>query len=704
MDGAATLVAPTIGPEGNLYITTGQGPGTSHLHAFDRDGNLLWESVPQASFDDFDSGAVGSAPLIDCDGDVYVGDANQFWAFHSDGSVKWVSPLPLFGFGLVSAVFTPDGLVGGVSTAGQVLFYNRSDGTLAVPLFDLPGGLGPPGPDVPPGLWAGGLMDSLIIEVIFHAFYGFNVEVANTPSVDARTGRIFITGSGSKASEGALYGLDIVDHEVRIAFEAPMVGGSGTSPSIAPDGGLVYAVGGDRVLTAFDAGTGAVVWSAHDITSSAAPAVGPHGTVYVGTGANLTALDGQSGTVLWSRNYDSLAETYLRPRPPSSAFPTGLPVTRTNSVISVSADTLWVALVLGYEFVNADTGTELLQPQMTVLAAVNPADGSLAHVTLLRDTSEGIISIAADGRIYCSHAALLSSIFFYQIDPQLPAFWRSPGPPMAGLTALAPISYAEHVASGLEWVQTLISEALSALPNADYDTVKASISRGGAQLEALAATLSGDIGMELDAVTLNQVRERVSNARDHLQSTVNSIPKEPEMAAVELAAAAAVSGQAHSTLVARSVIDIDIQLDRCPNVLKQRPRSDEIVDVVIIGRPDFDITRLDLGSLTLARSDGIGEVVHPIRALGRVKDVTGPHGANACTCSDAQPDGEPDRILSFSARKLVRVLKLSSVGVDTSIPLTLRGLLIDGSVFRGEDCMTIATARSGRDGNPHSEP
>ncbi len=27
------------------FTFSGQGPGTSHLHAFDRDGTLLWQSV-----------------------------------------------------------------------------------------------------------------------------------------------------------------------------------------------------------------------------------------------------------------------------------------------------------------------------------------------------------------------------------------------------------------------------------------------------------------------------------------------------------------------------------------------------------------------------------------------------------------------------------------------------------------------------------
>jgi hypothetical protein len=61
LDGAALFVGPVIGPEGNLYVPSGRGEGTSHLHAFARDGALLWETPPMRSRADFDHAAVVSA-------------------------------------------------------------------------------------------------------------------------------------------------------------------------------------------------------------------------------------------------------------------------------------------------------------------------------------------------------------------------------------------------------------------------------------------------------------------------------------------------------------------------------------------------------------------------------------------------------------------------------------------------------------------
>ncbi len=77
LEGASTMCATTTGPEGNLYVTTGQGVGNSNLHALDRDGNLLWESDPMTDVNGLDGLSVMESPIVDDAGDLYVGDANQ---------------------------------------------------------------------------------------------------------------------------------------------------------------------------------------------------------------------------------------------------------------------------------------------------------------------------------------------------------------------------------------------------------------------------------------------------------------------------------------------------------------------------------------------------------------------------------------------------------------------------------------------------
>ena len=124
-----------IDAEGNHYMTTGQGQGFSHLHAFDSLGRLLWKSPPQRSLDDFDALAGFNAPVLDVAGDLYVGDGNQFWAFHPDGEVKWVSDLPESGSPFVYQVISLQGFVGGITVNGTVLFLPTRKWRAGYPAF-----------------------------------------------------------------------------------------------------------------------------------------------------------------------------------------------------------------------------------------------------------------------------------------------------------------------------------------------------------------------------------------------------------------------------------------------------------------------------------------------------------------------------------------------------------------------------------------
>jgi len=472
LQGAAVLPAPVIGPEGHLYVTTGRGAGFSHLHALDAEGNLLWESDPQQSGADLDSGAAVSAPLVDQAGDVYVADADQVWAFHADGSLKWTVPTP-GAMPFASLVLTQQGFVGGATLGGTMAFFRRTDGAQAVLPFELPGGSGPAGAPVPPGLWTGGLLDSNIVATVYHVFLGRVFEVTNTPAVAPETGRIFVVAAGSTPSSGALYGLDIVGGAITVGFTATLGGGSGTSPSLAPDGGQVYVVDGSGVLTATDASTGALLWSAAVGSSATSVTVGADGTIFTG-GKRIIALDPTNGQVKWSQGYDAVAASLLPQLPASPPyFTTGAPTARTNSVISASATRLHAALALGYEYTEPTTGATLLQPRVNLLMSVDPATGTLLFATVAPDSNDGLISIAAGGGLYSAQAAMLSSIFYYGLNQALPRYLRMPGPPSGGLTAYEPESFSETAVDGWSWVRSLGAQSLAYLENGEGGIAKA---------------------------------------------------------------------------------------------------------------------------------------------------------------------------------------------------------------------------------------
>ncbi len=551
LQGAAVLPAPVAGPDGRLYVTTGRGPGFSHLHALGADGSLLWETAPQQSLDDLDSGAALSAPLVDESGDIYIADSNQIWAFRPAGSVKWVVPAP-GPSPFASLVFTKEGYVGGVTLDGVAVFLSRDDGTQVVAPLALPGGAGPAAAPIPPSLWAGGLLDPAIVPTVYQMFLGRVFEVTNTPAVDPGTGRIFVVGAGQTPAEGALYGIDLTGGQAVIAWTAAVGAGSGTSPAVSPDGRVVYVADGAGALTATDAAGGGLVWTAAG-SSVTSVTVGGDGTLYTG-GAAVTALNPADGSVKWSRSYDWLAQSLLPTLPASPPFfTTGLPKARTNSVISASATRLHLALALGYEYTEPTTGATLLQPRLNLLAALDPATGSPLAATLAPDSNDGLVSIGADGGVYSAQAAMLSSIFYFGLNQLLPVYLRMPGPPPGGVTAYEPVSFLETATDGLQWVRALGSQAYVQLGEGPEGVVGAvtRIRVGTVQLGAVAgvAAQASQQG-EIDAAAAQAVGQHAGAAYAQLAAALSLLAIEPTPSSAQIAAAAFWIASADGSLAA----------------------------------------------------------------------------------------------------------------------------------------------------------
>ena len=451
LDGAALFVGPTIGPGGTVYVTSGRGEGTAHLHAFSPEGELLWESAPQRSLADLDYGAVINAPIVDDRGRIFAADMDQLWCFSPDGEVQWIADLRAEGVEghFVTPVFSQEGFVGGVSTDGKVAFFDRENGGLVWPVFDLPGVGGPPSQPAPPGILGGGLLSTEFIQPMWDLIFGWRIEVANTPAVHPETGRIFITAGGATSSEGRLYGIDTsLEKGPEIAFSTAMGAGSGTSPAISPDGELVYAAGGDEVMVAVDAESGAEVWRADGVQAAASPAVGPDGQVYSFSGPEIVALDGATGEVVWRVGYDFLAAERLTPVAELEGLPShynpaafGV-VARIDSVLSVSrharfgpdpSGLVWASIDLGYEL----PASGFVVPQAVLLTAIDARDGSVVGTTPVRDTSAALIVPDAEGRIFLTLTGTSSSMA-YAVGSNFPESLRLPWVPLAGLVGLVP--------------------------------------------------------------------------------------------------------------------------------------------------------------------------------------------------------------------------------------------------------------------------
>jgi outer membrane protein assembly factor BamB len=486
---------PLAGPEGNFYVTSGKGQGHSNLHVFNSDGELLWQAAPQRSLDDLDAFAIINAPVVARGGDVYVGDRNQLWAFRPDGDVKWVVDLAPHGveWGFMTVVISSQGYVGGISSEGKVLFFRPEDGELAMPALDLPGGNGPPAEDTPPGsLWQD-LMDPAIKPFLFNLIQGWEMEVANTPAVHPRTGRVYITAAGALPGTGLLLGIDVQDDHLEIAFQTSMGGGSGTSPAVSHDGERVYALDEMGHLIAVNAYTGEKLWETSEGGGgSASPSVGPDGSVYTAFHDHLLAFR-PDGSLAWRREYNSLCAAHI---PTLTGFWSWIfsePVAFVDSLFTVAEREGWLNIVCGYHIAlmpSRSARTLVPVPQKSLIAAIDLDDGSVLGEPLpIPETSEGFVTPSLDGNSFVTLSGAITSIFYHMLNPLLPERLEVPHEPKAGLLLLEPASRLELAREGLRWSRSRNAAALAALDEGEADAARASLRRARLQLASTRAVL-----------------------------------------------------------------------------------------------------------------------------------------------------------------------------------------------------------------------
>ncbi len=422
--GAAVLTAPTMSPDGKkLYVASGKAVGHANLHAFDLEGNLVWDSGPwQDPEKGIDPCAILSSPIVDREGDIYLGDCNQLFAYRPDGQLKWVVSLPETQEGdwvaseripvnaLTTAVFTKAGNVLGVTNAGDVFVVDRADGRVLNAPMRLPGHVPPPSPmPMPESVFGMGLVDPEIRDWSWQLLFGGAMRSANTPAVEMESGRVFVAATSTEPGKGALYALDLEESgsgevAVEIAFSTDMGPGSGSSPSLSPAGHRVYVSDEEGQFYGVDARTGEIVWTLPTKAASAAAAVGANGDVFTlqANGPALVAIT-ESGERRWESDFDALAKAAL-----PKSWLLGDPIAAGNGNPTVVGDRVLVPVVYGYVAKLGRRNVTL--PVLSSLVAVDIKTGvGLRDLVALEDDSTGITAVLSDGTIVSSLGTALTS-------------------------------------------------------------------------------------------------------------------------------------------------------------------------------------------------------------------------------------------------------------------------------------------------------
>jgi hypothetical protein len=136
-------------------------------------------------------------------------------------------------------------------------------------------------------------------------------------------------------------------------------------------------------------------------------------------------------------------------------------------------------------------------------------------------------------------------------------------------------------------------------------------------------------------------------------------------------------------------IYVDIKPTSCPNPLAARSKG--VLPVAILGTEDFDVTTIDVATITLAG-------VSPLRS--NLEDVTTPLDKDdECECSSEGPDGFTDLTLKFDRQEIIATLgDLSLLPRRSVIPLTLSCMLMDDDelTLEGTDCIVFLNLRQGK--------
>ncbi|MGI9281012.1 MAG: hypothetical protein ACR2PX_15510 [Endozoicomonas sp.] len=454
LEGAAVLLGPTRGPNGDFYATTALDKGHSNLTAFDGEGNIKWQTPPWQGADDFDPGGVIAAPAVDKDGNIYISDANQMWSFSPEGEVRWVTPLPkptvdvegvfdelslgMEANSITNPFFTmpvngddSTAYVGGITMFGDVMIFDRESGELVAGPVNMPGEFDTHVLSPAPGAMSPPYVAEGWGSVIWTYFHG-GVESSNVPAVHPETGMIYATGTSSKSEDaGAVHGFtfDPETKKIDFAYEAQIGNGSGSSPAISSDMKYIYASDENATLYKYRTDSDKeYVWTSDVAGRPASASLGGPGDdkIYVYDERYVYAVNPETGLEDWSIDMHEFAKDMLPEGPIDDPQICGFSGFHNGIVVS-TANELLITGVLGYEFgltgcPTTDSGEGVAQTeggmiiptaQIQGVWAVDPKTGDIlrdGQMIPAEDTNEAFTVPTTDGYLLMDRGVLSSGI------------------------------------------------------------------------------------------------------------------------------------------------------------------------------------------------------------------------------------------------------------------------------------------------------
>lgn len=238
------LSSPVIAPDGTIYLS-----GGSTLYALYPDGSVKW-SKPISS-------STRSTPAIAPNGTVYIGANAKIYSFTSAGVQNWAYSTG--GDVTSSAAIGPDGVVY-IGCRDGYLYAMNPNGTRK---------------------WRFSTGDMHM----------------TSPTVSA-DGSVVYCGGGS-----SMWAINTAGSGSQ-KWRCPLGVGMTSSAALSPDGSTVYIGAYDGNLWAFyTAGSGALVWQRQvgfkNASTSASPAIGTDGTIYLGSNYGSLYAINPDGSEKW---------------------------------------------------------------------------------------------------------------------------------------------------------------------------------------------------------------------------------------------------------------------------------------------------------------------------------------------------------------------------------------------------------------------